>query len=251
VEKAPTQVDDLARYFWLNYEATPDTIAQAVDTLHTAAGGEKLLGGQHKSGKIGSLQAGDFDGVALEVTPAPAKARGFYILHNMPCPLADAERITDSRAQATIHPGIYDSYHRDFTLDFDAYDARQSDALAWETTYKATILGAQYSAESRETMRYIAASHKTGGRTFVLAKTWQVRPATFSGDNALDQDYEIEAFYPASDGTTMHFYAIWRDIHIGAFSIQDEITLSIVVDQLVLWDDRSAEVCKNGLVDAR
>lgn len=244
-------MDDLARYFWNHFDADPAVIAEAVDALHEGGKAERLLGGQHKEGKLTALQPEDFHGLELEITPNTAKARGFYVLNNMECPLEYAERITNSREQRTVHPGIYDEYHRDFLDDFDAYDTRATDRLSWHSTFKATILGAQYAAESNETMRYIRPSVKTGGREFVLAKTYQVRPAIFSGDNALDQDYEIEVFYPASDGTTLHFYAIWRDIHIGAFSILDEPTLSIVVGEIVKWDVRSSEVCQAGLVPAR
>ncbi len=248
VEKAPERVDELARYFWRHYSSEPRIIAEAVTALHTAGNADALLGGKHVEGTLTDLLAEDLHGLDIEHVPDPNKARGFFVLMNMPCSLQAAERVTSTRDQPAIHPGVYDEYQREHTLDFEAYDDRQSTELAWETRYRATILGASYNAENRTTMRYVAASPETQGKPIVLARTYQVRPATFMGDHALDQDYEIEVLYPASDGTTMHFFAIWRDIRIGIFSIQDEVTLAVVVAELVKWDQRSAEACQHGLV---
>jgi hypothetical protein len=247
VEKAPQEVDALARYFWLKFDASPEVIADAVDALQLASDGEALLGGKNKNGKLSDLQPEDFEGLPVEHIPDPSKARGFYVLSNMECPLEMAEKVVYSTEQDKLHPGVYDAYERTLTMDLNAYTTRAQDRLSWESAFKVTILGAQYSAQSSQGLRHIAASKKTGGRAFSLSKTWQKRPAVFSGDNALDQDYQVEAFFPASDGTTMHFHAVWRDIRIGAFSIRDELTLSIVVNELVKWDQRLAEVCKTGL----
>ena len=251
VEKAPETVNALARHFWRHFDdADAAMLNEAIDNLHAAVEGDALKPGAHKEGKIDALLLEDIAGLPIEPTPEIKKARGFFVLTHMKCTLEQAERVTYSTKQAALHPGVYDSYERTFASDFDTYRSRAEPTLIWNTHFRATILGASYTADSHSDMRFVAPSKATTDRAFVVTRTFQPRPANFPGDAALDQDYEIEVLYPTADGTTMHFFGIWRDIYIGAFSIQDEITLAVAVNELVKWDARSSETCQLGLVDS-
>ena len=60
------------------------------------------------------------------------------------------------------------------------------------------------------------------------------------------QDYQIEVFWEQSPGRIFHGYGMWRDIKVGGFNltIEDNGFLNIVLDNLVAWDTRTAELCK-------
>ncbi len=246
---APEEIDDNLRWFWVNGSTVDD--AQLIDAAAKLAVAGKadtrttpLKGGLRKR-----LESADLKNVGLEGTD-PSTARGMLIVNLYDCSLDKLEGILIAQDQASQYTDVYKSYVRSYTTDADAFRARTTDVIKWTVDVQAALpIDDVYSSKLEGGVRRVRAP--ADGPTkgdFLIARTWLTAPATFSSTSTswFRQDYQLEIYWEQSPGRIFHAYAMWRDIKAGGFnlSIEDDGFFNIVLDNLVAWDTKTAELCK-------
>jgi hypothetical protein len=92
------------------------------------------------------------------------------------------------------------------------------------------------------------------GSNVVMARSFLNMPANFTqggGDSGFSQDYQVELYYENKDPMTgkvsgvTHFYAVWRDFHIGTLNSSYDLYINLILGELQDFDTRSGLVCKN------
>jgi len=174
-------------------------------------------------------------------------AQGMIILTELPCTLAQVEKLAAAKNQPELFPKTYDNYLRTYTSSSDDYFTRKVKTLTWTTDLTATVLSRQYQSDLRGGARFVPGASPTGGDV-VLSRTVLVKPATFlkGNDAQFNQDYQIEAFYERSAGKTVHVYALWREFIVGSISSADDLYISIILGNLKDFDVRVGKICKEG-----
>lgn len=174
-------------------------------------------------------------------------AQGMIILTELPCTLAQVEKLAAAKNQPELFPKTYDNYLRTYTSSSDDYFTRKVKTLTWTTDLTATVLSRQYQSDLRGGARFVPGASPTGGDV-VLSRTVLVKPATFlkGNDAQFNQDYQIEAFYERSAGKTVHVYALWREFIVGSISSADDLYISIILGNLKDFDVRVGKICREG-----
>lgn len=246
VEPAPTELDDLAHYFWDQFELSSEELAPALLNLDAAIGAD--VTDAHIDGSISDLAA---DQIALvgKSDLDPSRAAGVFIANVISCPIDAIEQHTYALNQGELHDNTYDSYERAYTSDFDAYTSREVDSLEWESTYAVSGLGVEYTATLDGRLRYLPAldAEVTPYGDALLVRGVLVEPAYIEGsdnERGLMQDYQLEVYYPRSETETVHFYIIWREmIYTSSIDFDSESAQRLVLDGLVDWDNEAQVWC--------
>ena len=246
VDPAPTELDDLAHYFWDQFELSAEELAPALLNLDAAIGADTL--DEHIDGSISDLSADQLAGVGLSDLD-PTRGAGVFVANVVNCSLEDIERHTYALNQGDLHEGTYDSYERAYTSDFDAYTSREVDSLEWQSTYGVSGLGVEYSATLDGRLRYLPAldAQVTPYGDALVARAVLAEPAYIDGsdnERGLMQDYQLEVYYPRSATETVHFYIIWREmIYTSSIDFDSESAQRLVLDGLIDWDNEAEEWC--------
>ncbi|MCC6807431.1 MAG: hypothetical protein IT381_08405 [Deltaproteobacteria bacterium] len=244
VERAPATVDELVRATWTVFDKTPADIAAFATNAH-----EVLKGDTRKTtparGRVKSLS--DTDLAAFVVaTKNPPKARGIYVYDRLDCTIAEIENLATAPNQKELFPGLYDDYTREYFSDRDAFLAGAMNRLQYATTLKASVVGNQYtSVATVEALRVPAPDAETiPTGPMLMLRQFLPGAAEFRGDGDFQQDYQVELFYPIPDGTTMHLYGVWREMRVGTFSADDDVTMTLILDGLIDYDKRMEKHCQ-------
>jgi len=243
IQPAPEDRDGLFHWTWVNYESASDTdLADATLKLDAAVDGGSLDPAAPLKGGLKDLTRDELTQVAMENGADPAKGRGLYIVNTFDCTLDKLEQIVSALDQKSQYPDAYDTYSRSYTSDHDAYFARTTNELGWDTSIGSAILQAKYTEHLLGGMRRVETSPLG---PILFARTWMTAPAVFQGDGThFDQDYQIEVFYERSPGHILHAYGMWREIRIdGLLTTDDAGMVNIIMDNLVKWDDQTAKLC--------
>ncbi|MFZ5444568.1 MAG: hypothetical protein ACOZQL_31535 [Myxococcota bacterium] len=246
-ELAPEAIDENLRWFWVHGDAATDaelidaagklSIAGKADTRTTA-----LKGGLRRR-----LEAADIAPFGLTDTD-PSTARGLLVVNLFDCSLGKLENILIAQDQASQYLDVYKSYTRTYTTDADAFRARTSDVIQWTVDVKAALpVEDVYTSTLKGGVRRVKAPAESATKgDFLVARTWLTAPATFvaNSGNYFKQDYQLEVFWEQAPGRIFHAYAMWRDIKAVGLTIEDDGFMNLVLDNLVKWDDRTAELCK-------
>lgn len=246
---APDAVDANLRWFWVNGDtASDETLIDGAGKLAIAGKADTRtapLKGQMRD----RLEPADLANVGLQDND-PSTARGVLVVNLFDCTLDKLQAILLSQDQITQYPDVYKSYVRTYTSDADAFTSGRSQVLTWDVDVQAPLpVDDVYSSLLRGGVRRVEApvESPTHG-PFLIARTWLTAPATFSSTSTsyFRQDYQIEVFWEQAPGRIFHGYGMWRDIKVGGFNltIEDNGFLNIVLDNLVAWDTRTAELCK-------
>ncbi len=196
--------------------------------------------------KLEPLRAADVADLGLPARDV-STAQGMIILTELPCTLAQVEKLAAAKNQPELFPKTYDNYLRTYTSSSEDYFTRKVKTLTWTTDLTATVLSRQYQSDLRGGARFVPGASPTGGDV-VLSRTVLVKPARFlkGNDAQFNQDYQIEAFYERAAGRTVHVYALWREFIVGSISSADDLYISIILGNLKDFDVRVGKICKEG-----
>ena len=245
VDPAPEELDQLAHWFWSGYDTADDVeLAVAVARLDglTPDLAEPLRG------SLTDLSVAEQATVALDHPADPAAAAGMVVVDRLACTLDQVERLAYAPDQDQLHEGVYESYDRVFTSDFDAYAARATPTLTWDAAIGANVLGNAYVADTRGGLRWSPEDPAAPFGPLLAARAFLSTPATFESDAAsFDQDYEVEVFYERTPGSVVHAWFVWRQmVYGGGLDTDDADVVAGILSKLVEWDQATAEACAEG-----
>jgi hypothetical protein len=168
-----------------------------------------------------------------------------------PCDFGQLTEILSYNDQSELYDGIYDAYSRDFEQSRDGFVEASLDRLDWSFQYTASLLGATYDADARGALRRIPEldDETTPFGAFIVQRSFMPQPAQFEeGSNkSLPQDYQLEVYWPRGGGEVLHGYALWREADFGSgFSMEDEGTQRILLNNLLDWDTNTTALCEEG-----
>lgn len=260
---APEDLDGLAHWYWQHFDgASPvdqtegtdaDAIAAQVNldaALAIALGSIEV--GKTSSGSVTDLSDTEQSIVVVDPPRDVALAAGIYIADVVGCSLDQIERITIDLDQDELYPGSYDSYERTYTSDVDAYLARETPYLTWESNIDATVLRASYHEDVVGGARYVVddGSVEGGHGDIFISRVTLTAPAEYedkTSGKSFDQDYQLDIYYALSDSEVVHFYPLWRQYDYGSGFDQDSSSAqSLMIRGLFDYDDDNAALCADG-----
>ena len=244
---APDAVDANLRWFWINGEtATDATLIDAAAKLSTGGKADTRttpLKGQMRE----RLEPADLNGTGLLDTD-PSSARGLIIVNLFDCTLDKLQAILIAQDQKSQYTDVYKAYDRRYTSDVDAFTSGTKHTLTWDVDVQAALpVDDVYTSLIRGGIRRVPAPAEGATKgPFLITRTFLTGPATFSATSTsyFKQDYQIEVFWEQAPGRIFHGYGMWRDIKAFNLTFEDNGFLNIVLDNLVAWDTRTAELCK-------
>lgn len=242
--EAPEDLEGLARFFFTDQlTASDEELDEAIGNAQTVL--SDLLDGEPH--KVGALKLLDEEALeAAEVSGGdPSLAPGMFLVKRFRCELGVLAEILTHPDQPAVHPGVYDSYERDFDDDRDAWLDGGEGVLRWKVTYEATPTATQYRAKTRSGVRHVPKVESSVGPSLVQ-RTVLREPATFVGEpdnHVFDQDYQSEVFIDVGDGEVLHFYSLWRFMQLGIVSIHDDVFVDFQLDGMIQWDDQTEAAC--------
>ena len=248
VEPAPKALDRLFPWFFqMIDEAEDEQLAEGFRNLHKAGKISELE--DLVDGSLSDIEAAELGSAEVDA-PAPNKAAGVYMLRRLKCSLPQLERALIHQAQDELYTDAYDTYDRTFTTDRSAYVEGAEDLLRWDVRYTATILGKSYESEVIGALRRVPRideEQSPFGDTLV-ARAHIPRPANFEKDGTtLEQDYQIEMYYPMGGGEVLHAYGIWREADFGAgINSDSEGSQRLLLNNLDSWDKETEKNCAEG-----
>lgn len=247
---APDDLDGNLRWFWANSKDAKDTdVIEAALKLQVAGKADTLTAQKPGRGFVTRLSGDEIAVAGLKDVVDPAKARGFFITNVFPCTLDKLETIVSALDQKAQYPEAYDAYTRSYTSDSAAYTSRTSPNLSWDVTLTAKLVTAPYTSNLKGGLRRVTpASGKTTFGPMLIGRTWLPAPATFKNPDpatSFEQDYQIEIWWERTPGELFHAYGMWRDLRLGlGFTTEDNGVANTLMDGLVDWDKKTAELCK-------
>ncbi len=259
---APADLDGLAHWYWSEYDGVDSPDGDDAAVISATLNLDAALGGQAAdaplTGTLTDLSDDEQALVALDPARDVSLSAGMFIANTLPCTLDQIERISIALDQDAQYPGTYDTYDRSYTSDSDAYLARETPYLTWESHIDATVLGASYHEDVDGGARYVTddGSVEGGLGDMFITRVWLPTPATFfnadgsvdeDGGKSFDQDYQLEIYYPLSSTEIAHYYALWRQMDYGAGLNTDASSVqNTMLDALLKWDDANAKLCEDG-----
>lgn len=249
VEPAPAELDELFHFVWPKFDVgTPEELHEAVVNMHDAVDGNTL--DEATDGSLTRLSATDAAVVGV-LDRDPVLAAGIFIANVIDCDFELLQDILAYPSQDELYTGVYDHYQRAYTTSRNAWLDRSGAELTWDLDYSASIISSSYDASARGKLRRIERidDELSPFGDIVLARAYLPEPATFKSDGrSLDQDYQLELYWERRPGEVVHTYAMWRQADFGSgFTSEDEGVQRILLNNLVDWDDTTAEICEEGL----
>ncbi|MEZ4235861.1 MAG: hypothetical protein R3F59_06800 [Myxococcota bacterium] len=250
VEPAPAELDALLHWTWARYdEGDDEALAGAVTNLDAAVGGQGLV--ESFDGSVSRL---DREEAALVgVTDRdPGDAAGIFLVDAFACDFDQLQEILSYPGQDELFLDVYDAYARTFEQSRDAWLAGDVDRIDYDIDYTASLLGATYVAAGRGALRRLPDLGDPEVTPFgpaVLQRSYLPAPAAFEGDSnkSLDQDYQLEVYWPRGEGRVVHVYGMWRQANFGSgLDMENESAQRILLNNLLDWDDNTAALCAEG-----
>lgn len=241
VGEAPKELDALLHYFWDEFTAPPSVIEPAIDNLHAALVGDDLA--NRRDGTVTKLSQDSIERVPAAGSRKASDASGFYMARTFACDFAQLEKISYWLDQKDLYGSAYESYSRVHTSSLDAYLARTTDTLTWDSEYKTKISVATFTAKNHNTMRYLERS--SGPSPILLRRSWLPESAEATSGSSFKQDYQLEIYYRRTDGRIVHAYADWRDMNVGGITDDQDFFAGVMIDQMAEWDGKTEGLCKD------
>lgn len=197
--------------------------------------------------RIGDLTDDDLSIVGFAGRDA-AGPQGMLIVTELDCSLDQVARLSVAKNQTALYPGLYDRYARAYTSSAGDFFSGAVQTVGWRTDYTASLLSRTYSSTLTGFARRVERATR-GGAPVVIVRTILDRPATFikgGEDAAFEQDYQVELFYEVAPAKVRHFYALWRQFHMGAITSEMNLYVNLVLGNLVDFDVRTGKICRDG-----
>jgi hypothetical protein len=232
-----------ALQIWRTYDATKATdadVKKAVENIEAIV----ARNGMPLQVRLGSLTKEDL--ALVGINRDPATAQGMLLVHEIGCTLDQIAKLVVAKNQTTLYPDLYDTYSRDYTGDIQAF-LGGAPTVTWTTHYQASALSRTYQSTVLGSARRVPGAMPNGNPVFI-DRAYLPEPAVFikGDDSGFDQDYQVELYWEASPGRTIHYYALWRDFHIGTLTSESDLYVNIVLGNLSDFDIRSTKVCHDG-----
>jgi hypothetical protein len=249
VDPAPKELSNLSKWFWVHYDdASDEELAEGIENLHNAS--KSVTADEPLKGTVARLGKSDLEVINFQ-NREPKRARGYLVITEFPCKLAQLEKIVIALNQPELHPDTYKKYKREYTSDLAKYLARDTSQLKWKVdlTTDPTI-GSAATENLNGGSRFIKSidSEVTPHGAFLISRTWLTAPATFEDDGyALNQDYQIETWHERKPGRILHMFTVWRQGQFDVLDTEDDTFGTLMMNAFVDWDERVAELCKAGI----
>lgn len=241
--EAPAGVRDLARWFFANHRtASAEEVDAALTNLIPSLEAE-TADGNPKFGSLDALTEDDIAFTGLDVDPSPAA--GFFLMNRLDCDIDTLEEIVTAENQNELYDGVYDSYTRSYSGSRDDYLDGATDSLPWTIDYSATPIAETYTANADAGMWRIEGGESGAGKV-LMQSAFLTAPADFGGaeNHAYEQDYQVELYFSVDGESVLHFYPLWRYMQIGAFSVEDDFFVELLLNGLIDWDENTEALCQ-------
>lgn len=239
IEPAPVELDALLHYVWTKADAGIDReLAEAIANLHLAVGGDDLA--ETTEGSVSPLTSEEAQQVGVSLDPSLAS--GVYTVAPLACSLAGIEAIVADADQGALYPDAYDTFERTYTPDPQGFLDGEQAILTYRSTYATTVLDLTYVARTGGLLRRVP----TPAGDALITRAAYEEPASFesSGDHHVDQDYQLEVFWPRGDAL-LHVYAWWKDSKLAGFEDEQAISQRSLLNYLADWDARTEAICRD------
>jgi hypothetical protein len=245
VEAADAELNHSSRLLWSRFEdGNEEAVTELVGRIHLIVEHARAQNDMPLQRRIERLTAADLP-APLKDKVDPGKAVGMMVATDIPCSLAQVERLTIARNQPELYPDVYVTYDRTYVTSDTDYLERKIDRLKWATQLTADLQG-EYSSKLDGTIRYVAHA-SPDAKPVLLVRSFFPEPAVCKkAENRWDQDYQIELYYERSPGSVVHVYALWRDLKLGSLTLETQIATSVQLSGLIDWDVRTGKLCKDG-----
>lgn len=253
VEPAPAELDELFHWMWDRVDEGEDAeVADGLVNLDLAVDGEGIE--EPFDGAVGDLTVEEIALVGV-TDQDPALAAGIFLANTFPCDFDQLEEILSYGQQDELYKGVYKEYGRAFQTDRDAWLGGEFPRLEFTTDYTATVITSQYTAHLNGLIRRV--SHfdpeDVPFGPFLLQRSVMPEPGQFGEDGeskgrSMDQDYQLEIYWPRGGDKVVHAYAMWRQADWGAgFDSDNESVQRTLLNSLTDWDEDTASLCEEGV----
>ena len=242
----PDDLDGLLRYVWNEFGNASDAELMEAGANAAAILQDLLAEEDAKVGALETLGLSDLATFELDDGRDPTQAPGFFLASRFRCDLDVLADVLTHPNQGGVHPGVYDSYKRDYAVSRDEWLAAEFGLLSWSVEYEATPTATQYLARTKSAIRRFDANGPIDGIRTLIQRTYLAEPAIFSGnpDNHIfDQDYQVEMFMQTAEGEVVHLYGLWRHMQLGLVGINDDVFVDFQINGLVEWDQQTEAAC--------
>ncbi len=256
---APSDLDGLAHWYWQHYDGTSpvdNTTGADTDvvgaTINLDAAIQAANAANQPSGTLTDLSDDEQAQITLDQPADVSLAAGIYVEDTLDCTLDQINRITIDLNQDQLYPDAYDTYKRTYTSDSGAFTTGVTPYLTWVSNIDATVLGAAYHEDVDGGARSIVDDGTVSGSfgDAFMSRVVLISPAVYvdtSTSDSFDQDYQLEIYYPISDTSVQHFYALWRQYDYGHGLDQDSATAqSLMIGKLFDFDKSNTAICATG-----
>jgi hypothetical protein len=237
---APTDLSDLARFFFREHHAEDSLLGEGADNLAALIEGvDPDAPAVERAYTLGALSEEDVAGITRP-DGDPADCAGLAVADRSPWPLSEhlAYRVLSDLAETSLTASVYD---RTFDVADPACFLDQSctEMRTDNLIYRDTLL---LSIEYRLVKEYRWITTETHGDA-VIARGWiETEAHGESGANHIYQNYEIDLYIP--DGTdTLRLYGVWTASDYAGLDEDTAYSLSMnsTADALKHLDDWIAD----------
>jgi hypothetical protein len=246
VPEAPSDLNGLARWFWLNFQNGDDASElQAIQHLDVAAGALT----SPIEDTVSTLESGDVTAAGATTSGVVSNTTGLLLVNVIHCPLSNVQALLVEEDQKNLHAN-YNSYERTYSTSLADFQSGKADTLSWLSSYSLTILGWKLNATLPGGARFVSAasSGPTPRGPVVQARAYFKAPVVSQGSssNYFRQNYQIQVFYERSPGGVVHFYVDWIEMSVGGITNTNSILQDVTLNSL-LNSDRDYEThCNDG-----
>lgn len=253
VPLAPTELDELARFFFVEYgTAPPQTLVDGVANLHGLHTHSGSPDGW--SGALSPLDGEAFVAVGRDANLDTEWLKGVYELVPQPdCTAMDLAEIYAHPEQNTLFDGQYDDYSRDYTSDPDCFMDRTCDEASWVAHITDTFVLKQGTYDFWvEMQRFDATELDPDGvlsGDVIMVRSWMPEAAKIGADEQtdggtfFDQSYTIETFSMLDTGQALHFYGLWNSGGLRGLDPDADVWEAQYVQGVQEWNDRLDVLC--------
>ena len=244
-QPAPKDLDGLARFFFDRFDPKDEDPAisdqelqDAIVKLDDVINGSKIT--DPTKGTLANLTQDELDAVGL--AGKPDKPQGMFITDVVKCDLDKLETIVLTPDQLSLYPEAYASYHRDMDKDAPAF------LPTWTLTYKSSenaLITNQFTAIEKSGLRKVPDGAAVG--PFIEGRVFMPKPAVFEDPNPsveFSNDFQVELYYARKPGELVHFYGMWRYMHLGALGESyDALFIDQTTGGMIDWDKKTEALC--------
>lgn len=230
--------------FWRGFAKDDDAVRAAVRNFDdvVARAGELPV-----KVTIGRLPKEDLAAIGFDTKADPASAQGMLVISELDCSLDQISKMLTAKNQPALYPQVFDTYDRTYKTNIQDFLGGAAPQLDWSTTYSASALGVSYESTVVGSARHVA-NATSDGQPVLIGRLYLDGPAKIlkGDDTEYLQDYESALYYPRGENKVLHFYAIWRQLHVSGLSSDSDFYIASTLGGLIDFEKRTSKVCRDG-----